>query len=522
LSFRRWSPIGALHWRSSTLPERVPYSRPHDSMSDSTWARSHTGSPTFTSLGWIVSGEPIDPDPVKALAIRLGAELRRRRRDANLPQRAIAARISYDRSYVSQVEAGRQIPAEHFVLLCDQALHSRGALRAIFRELLAEREARRQKAHAERWRAETGARLRPLDQASVVALPDPAALGLASPAGPPSDTGMERRPFFRLLGSASGVLLAETLGVELVDLARAMQASNVSGDTLDRMEAGVLRFHQVYAQVPPADLLPHVHEHLRATTELLQRSQPIKYRRRLCSIAGHLAGLRGWLTFDLGDQEGTHVWYEIALQPADEAEDLALCGWILGGRSLIPSYNSDPAGALDLIHRAQSYAGRSANTTARAWLAALEARAHAGLGQAAAFRHAQDLANDAIDDTRLDDRRHGMDFHHGRLNVAYYEGTSLVTLEQPQAARPILSVALAVQGPTHLKARSIVLLAQATTHVQEREIEEACAVAGKALDIPSEQRIGPIEQRARDLMRVLEPWHSEPAVVTLRDRLATP
>jgi transcriptional regulator with XRE-family HTH domain len=76
-----------------------------------------------------VSGGSIDPDPVEALAIRLGAELRRRRREANLPQRALAARISYDRSYVSQVEAGKQIPAEHFVLLCEQALDARGALR---------------------------------------------------------------------------------------------------------------------------------------------------------------------------------------------------------------------------------------------------------------------------------------------------------------------------------------------------------------------------------------------------------
>jgi transcriptional regulator with XRE-family HTH domain len=469
-----------------------------------------------------VSGEPIDRDPVRALAIRLGAELRRRRQEANLPQRALAVRISYDRSYVSQVEAGKQIPAEHFVLLCEQALHAGGALRAIFQELLAEREARRQKAHAERWQIETGARLRPLEQASAVALPDATALRLASTAGPPSDTSMERRPFFRLLGSATGVLLAETLGVELVDLARAMQASNVSGDMLHGMETGVLRFHQVYAQVSPAELLPHVHEHLRATTQLLQRSQPIKYRRRLCSVAGHLAGLRAWLTFDLGDQEGAHTWYEMALQPADEAEDLALCGWILGGRSLIPSYNGDPTRALDLIRRAQSYADRGANATALAWLAALEARAHAGMGGAAAFRDAQDRANNAIDRTRLDDRRHGMDFDHGRLNVAYYEGTSLVTLEQPQVARPSLNIALAVQGPKHLKARSIVLLALAATHVQQREIEEACALAGKALEIPSEQRIGPIEQRARDLVRALEPWHSDPAVVTLRDRLASP
>jgi transcriptional regulator with XRE-family HTH domain len=491
-------------------------------MSDSTWARSHTGSSTFISLGWIVSDEPIAPDLVRALAVRLGAELRRRRQEANLPQRALAARINYDRSYVSQVEAGKQVPAEHFILLCEQALDARGALRAIFRELLAEREARRQKAHAERWQVEAGGRLRPFDQAPEVALPDLRALRLASAAGPPSDTSMERRPFFRLLGSASGVLLAETLGVELVELARAMQASNVSSGTLDRMEAGVLRFHQVYAQVPPTDLLPHVHEHLRATTELLQRSQPIKYRQRLCSIAGHLAGLRGWLTFDLGDQEGAHAWYEMALQPADEAEDLALCGWILGGRSLIPSYNGDPVGALDLIRRAQSYADRSANMTARAWLAALEARAHAGMGQAAGFRHAQDQANDAIDRTRLDDRRHGMDFDRGRLNVAYYEGTSLVTLKQPHAAQPILSEALDVQGPTHLKARSIVLLAQATTHVQQRDVEQACAVAEQALEIPAELRIGPIDQRAHDLVRELEPWYSTPAVRALRDRLATP
>jgi len=97
-----------------------------------------------------------------------------------------------------------------------------------------------------------------------------------------------------------------------------------------------------------------------------------------------------------------------------------------------------------------------------------------------------------------------------------------VTLKQPHAAQPILSEALDLQGPTHLKARSIVLLARATTHVQHREVEQACAIAEQALAIPPEQQIGPIDQRARDLVRELEPWRSTPAVVALRDRLATP
>jgi hypothetical protein len=155
----------------------------------------------------------------------------------------------------------------------------------------------------------------------------------------------------------------------------------------------------------------------------------------------------------------------------------------------------------------------------QAWLAALEARAHAGIGDAAAFRQAQDLANNAVDRIQLDDRRHGMDFRHNRLDVTYYEGTSLVTLRQPDAAQPVLDAALAAQEPEHLKARSIVQLAVATTHAQQREVDQACTVASHALDLPADQRIGPITQRAQDLLRELEPWRGRPAVEELRERV---
>jgi hypothetical protein len=332
---------------------------------------------------------------------------------------------------------------------------------------------------------------------------------------------MERRPFFRMLGVASGAVLAETLGVELWDLARAMQASNVSDDMLEAMEASVLRLHQVHAKVSPIAMLLHLHEHLRAVTSLLQQSQPIRQRRRLCSIAGHLAGLRGWATFDLADRGGARSWYELALQPATEAEDDALCGWIFGAWSLLPSYDGQPADALTLVRRGQNHAGRSVDGTAQAWLNALEARAHAGLGDARAFRDAQDEANAAIDRTRPEQRRHGMDFDRDRLDVTYYEGTSLVTLRQPERAQPILDHSLAVQGQGHIKARSILQLALASTYVQQREIERACEVAVGALDLPSDQRIGPIDQRARDLLSELEAWRSTPAVTALAERLAT-
>jgi hypothetical protein len=44
-----------------------------------------------------------------------------------------------------------------------------------------------------------------------------------------------------------------------------------------------------------------------------------------------------------------------------------------------------------------------------------------------------------------------MDFRRNRLDITDYEGTSLVTLRQPEAAQPVLDAALAAQDPERLK-----------------------------------------------------------------------
>jgi hypothetical protein len=429
----------------------------------------------------------------------------------------LADRIAYHRSYLSQVERGRQVPAEQFAMLCDQALEAGGALMGMFRELADEREARRREVAAERWRKRFHASSDA--PAEAIAVPEAALSKLAGASLSSSDTSMERRPFVRMVGTFASAAMLEALGVDLLNLLRAMQGSRVSRSMLEETELAILRFHQLYKELPPTELFPYVRDHLQAVTGLLGESQPIEIRRRLCSVAGHLAGLRAWLTFDLGDPTAAHIWYEAALQPALEAQDEALAGWLLGGQSLIPSYSGDHGAALELVRWGQSHGSRGANVAVQAWLAALEARAHAGLGDAAAFRQAQDLANNALDGTQPDERRHGMDFRHNRLDVTYYEGTSLVTLRQPDAAQPVLDAALAAQDPEHLKARSIVQLAVATTYTQQREIDQACAIASQALDLPADQRIGPITQRAHDLLRELEPWRGRPAVEDLRERV---
>ena len=233
--------------------------------------------------------DSLNTEPVRLLAIRFGEELRRRRREAGLHQQDLADRIAYHRSYLSQVERGRQVPAEQFAMLCDRALEARGALMGVFRELAAEREARRREVAAERWRARF---LASTDApAEAIAVPESALVQVAGASLASSDRSVERRPFVRMVGTFASAAMLESLGVDLLNLLRAMQGSRVSRPMLEETELAVLRFHQLYKELPPTELFPHVQQYQQAVTGLLAESQTIEVRRRLCSIAGHLVGL---------------------------------------------------------------------------------------------------------------------------------------------------------------------------------------------------------------------------------------
>jgi len=286
---------------------------------------------------------------------------------------------------------------------------------------------------------------------------------------------------------------------------------------IDEVERDVARLHQIYAQASPGDLLAVVRHHLRLAVGLLAQPQPVRHRRRLCWVTAHLAGLRAWLAFDLRDERTAEDWFRVGLTAADEADDPTVSSWMRGAASLVPSYRGAHDLALTRIRSAQRQAGSGAAPAVRAWTHALEARAWAALGRAGPAREALALAAAAGAHAGPEGRLHGMDFRGGALDLSYYEGTSLVLLGEPRAARPVLLASLGVQGSQRRRARCIVLLALATTHVQEREVEEACRVAGEAMSLPSEDRTGPIETRWRELRGRLEPWAAVPAVRDLDD-----
>jgi hypothetical protein len=292
-------------------------------------------------------------------------------------------------------------------------------------------------------------------------------------------------------------------GFDRWELNDVLRGTRIGIQGLALAEAACARLDQRYAELSPRVLLPKVSVNLRRTIRALRESQPVAHRRRLCSLAGRLGGLRAWLLFDLADHQAADMWYDAAIRAAREAEDQALCGWLFGARSLVPSYRHDHRAALILIKQGQSAADRSGDATVRTWLHALEARGRAGVGDNTGFRTAQRQADRLVSRTNAVDRRHGMDFDGDTLDLTYYAGTSCLLLRQSDAATEFLRQSLNTLPVAHTKAHAILLLGMATAAAQRRRVDEASELACQALTVASSQPIMPILQRARDLRKEL-------------------
>jgi hypothetical protein len=235
-------------------------------------------------------------------------------------------------------------------------------------------------------------------------------------------------------------------GAEPWLLARALDASTVGARSLDLLEAGVADFARRYPSTAPADLLGPVRQHYQDAVRVLAGPLRVAHRRRLSAVGGVLAGLAGSLSFDLKDQARAAAYFEVARLAAEEAEDRDLIAWVLATWSLMPTYNGDPAEALRLIEAAQAAGGRDLSPTRSAWLAAMEAKAHAGLGDARRSAVALGRADRALSRPGSAPNRLGTDFFDPPRLVGF-QGTTFLLLHQPKAAQRALADVLAQRSP---------------------------------------------------------------------------
>jgi transcriptional regulator with XRE-family HTH domain len=187
-------------------------------------------------------------------------------------------------------------------------------------------------------------------------------------------------------GELAGHVAERAEELDALELAARIAASDVSAETLVRMERLADDLAVAYARVTPAQLLPQVRQHLAYVGQLLGARTTLDQRRRLLVIGGWLSLLAGTLQIDLRRRRAAHASLETSRQMADHAEHAELRAWCLETRAWDALVVGDFPTARDLSLQAQAAAPRGSSVHIRA--TAQEGRAWARMGRPAETRDA--------------------------------------------------------------------------------------------------------------------------------------
>jgi tetratricopeptide (TPR) repeat protein len=339
---------------------------------------------------------------------------------------------------------------------------------------------------------------------------------VSSPGDVPGERegNMERR--------AALASMAAVLGATLLEFTGALRHSNVGERMLGYIEGDAARFATQYAHVSPGELLSPVQDTVTVVQKYLDGRQPIEHRRRLCRAAAQLATVAGMTLFNLHNEQQARWAFRAAAEAAAEAEDGLLGAWVAASECMIPTYNNDPWEVLMVTQRGQCLAA-GAGSAVVAKLAALEAKAHASLGNDGTARNALAAANRAMTRATAEELQPGV-FGFSPAKYFFYEGTCHVRLGQPDAALEASQQALALYQPTKaFMEPTIARIDMAMAHANKGDLDQACQLTRQAAAIPADLRTGPIMARVHEFFAGLEPRHRGlPAVQEVREQLALP
>ncbi|MEU8332807.1 helix-turn-helix domain-containing protein [Micromonospora sp. NPDC048839] len=226
---------------------------------------------------------------------------------------------------------------------------------------------------------------------------------------------------------------------EAGELLARVRVSDVSGETLARIEAGVDDLASAYATTLPVDLLPLVRRQLAYVGRLLDGRGTLAQRRRLVVAGGWLTVLRATVHIDLLQPPAAGAHLRTAMALAEHAEHPEIQAWCLETQAWDWLTHGDYRRAMDLSRQAQRVAPRGSSAYIQA--TAQEARVWARLADVGRTREALDRLEQLTANLPLPDRAE----HHYRYDptkALAYTATTLSWAGDPaaeQMARTALS-----------------------------------------------------------------------------------
>jgi tetratricopeptide (TPR) repeat protein len=321
-----------------------------------------------------------------------------------------------------------------------------------------------------------------------------------------------------------GVVVADhvlgLLGVEPDRLHAALDASTVSEERLVYFERVADQLGVEITKVTPATLPKRLEDalaHFRSVRRLVNDHQKTAYQMRLSRVGAKLGAVVGELLFGEGLFDLARDWFQAAQHAALAAHDRCLADHVLASQALLPTYAADPSGVLALVDPRLEQPCRP--TPAIAFLWAFKGKAHAALGERAAFERAISQAHTVLDASPAEFIGPGI-FSFLPEKLEFYEATGYVKLRDVEHATQAADRALALYAPTHKVDPALIRLDKASALAQAGEVPEACQVATRAVLDPHTYHAVPIMVRAREFDALLGDDQA-PAVRDWRDVLAT-
>jgi DNA-binding XRE family transcriptional regulator len=316
------------------------------------------------------------------------------------------------------------------------------------------------------------------------------------PVSPPRDTGggddVKRRDFLRY----TTTMLAGAPFLDSERLANAMERpASADARLLDEVSTLLDGYNRQFWNVAPRFLLPPV-RHLLATLKgLVDSTRDLPLRRRAQSLTGETAVLCGLLSFRHDNRGDARSCLTLAEDLAEAAGDMVLRANALA--ALHSLHSSVPTGgmggdtrlALAMLDDAAVSARRQGSPQLRTWIHAARAEEHAVLGNDADARRDLDAAEHAM--STVNGRAPGFFEHWDASRLSGFRGNCELLLGRPAEAARVLEDVLADTSPDLHGPYACVSADLAAAAASEGDVERACDLLGRGLQVAYEAGAGP-------------------------------
>jgi transcriptional regulator with XRE-family HTH domain len=398
------------------------------------------------------------------LRARFSALQRELRRSRGMSLRDLANAIHYNRSYISNVEAGKRLPEKTFAELADRELRAGGKLLSCWQSADEERRSR---------------------------------------------------------GKVHRTLLTARQESEFL---AALDADEIDSEPV----GGIIEHLAItYLNTPPAPMLTQAAQ-LRSTVVKTLRSygRPAPLEVEYLIAAGRLSGVLSYAALDLGASRDARLHAAAAFNCAERAGDSELAAWARGTQGLIARFDGNFDQSLKLVREGyRKYAGKG---TSAPRLLCGEAQSLANLGDSAGTNDALIKAAESRDKVRTKDSLDGLFSFSEAKQRYYASSSLiwLDELENSQRAAHEASKAIEIWGNSPMSERSLddealAHIYWATALVKLGEVDGAATVLRPIFDLPPERRISWIAKRMQRVGDMLNTQHysRSPVAIGLRDEI---